>query len=208
MVFLIAPASFFAVGEATPPTGDDPESWPRVFRHICENSRLQNILVRRPVLLSPELGSVGYPDTLCLVGPFLFTRAHIYFELYPAEGTDELWVLGGHSVPVARLKLTADSVEINVFQDNKTVRLGNADSRELPGILDFGGDTLRINSAPSAYFHDVSSDFPTIAIPLEGGGFLGIPCAPDSCHGCGFAALFINLPEDEAERWRATVSGQ
>jgi hypothetical protein len=212
----LALAGDLSAGEKPESTADPDDNWPCVFRHLCENPRLTSILVRRQLLKPTGTDAQSLPGHLCILGPFLFTQASLYFELYPKEGVDELWIVRAEStaadpppvLPLAQLKLTQAAVEFRRFADGTVIRHASLNERELPAVLDVRADSVRIGPRQSVYFQDVRSHFTPMSVPAAGGCFIGIPCVPDSLPGCGFAALFVKLPPAEAKRWRATVGSE
>lgn len=185
----------------------------RVFHHICENPTLPSILRKHRVenptwYVAQQRGD----SSLCLVGDHVFADATIYLELFPASGTDEVWLLspasgpGSGSFPVhlARLKALEDGLivstpgqpeRIHPLRHGSEVRIQLTVKDSMLTIAD-----LRpLEMLPAT----------RLALPLQlsssGGAILAIPCRPDSLPGCGFAALNIDLAPGEVRRWRETM---
>jgi hypothetical protein len=186
----------------------------RVFHHICENPSLPSLL-RKHRIENPDWHVDLQPgdSTLCLVSEYVFRDATIYLELFPASGTDEVYLLsptgvpgsGLFPIPLARLKAVEDGLivstpgqpeRIHPVQHASEVRIRVAVTDSMLTIAD-----LRPPETLPAARHALP-----LRISTPGGAILAIPCRPDSLPGCGFAALNIDLAQAELARWRDTTS--
>jgi hypothetical protein len=191
----------------TPATG----GLTRVFHHICENPTLMHILTRHAVEDSAWHAESHTGDrTICLVADYVYKTGTIYCELFPAPGSDELWILDGRSgpdsgdFPTLILHVRANDSMLAI-----TGPSGQTEYHPVPlapearlslslgdGVLDIRD--LRAGSAPPGGAPEALP----MEIPAPGGVYLAIPCYSDSCPGCGFAALNIDLPDGDVTSWR------
>ena len=192
------------------------DSRQRVFRHICEVPSLQHILSTYTMARRDHGTTISQADSvLHVVGDFRFEDARCYFELYPAPGSDELWILDGDSppgspdfpVPLVVLRVVKDRILVSTGLDADTLWHPLPHLGEARLELQLENDVLRIADTrhPSRVREFGVLLFP-LEVPVPAGMYLAIPEGEPDGSGCGFAALEIYLDKQDVPRWEHSVT--
>jgi hypothetical protein len=194
-----------AAPPATGTTGEPAEAGrlTHVFQHICENPRLGAVLKRHRVSDTDSTGSAG--RTVCAIGDFVFRRAEIHLELYPAPDADELWIadesarLGPNATPRVVVRLRRDDEALFVTRDTAPplrFRRERGDEDRLMIVVSDGKVTI---SDERSGGRRVLGE----AVAVQRGVQLLVPSEGDSCgpEDCGLLAIDVYLDLADKDRW-------